>query len=535
MDILSNTAASLPKKRGRPRKNNPERVAKRELAESSLEEFIKLVHPNRLLGNIHRSVINWWTSPEASTHQLLLLPRDHMKSALVAYRVAWELTRDPTLRVLYISSTANLAKKQLKFIKDIITCDAYRSYWPEMVNKEEAKREKWTEGEISVDDPRRAAESIRDPSIFTAGLTSNIVGLHCDIAVLDDVVVVGNAYTEEGRERVKDQYGLLSSIETVGAREWVVGTRYHPLDLYKDLISMEIEEFDEYGNKVGAKPLFEVKQEQVETAGDGSGQFLWPKQQRNDGKWFGFDESVLRTKRAQYLNKIHFRAQYYNDPQDVESSPIQRDLFQYYDPNKLSNQNYAWHYVRERLNVVAAVDFAYSTNKKSDYTSIVVLGVDGRSNYYILEIDRFKTDKISDYFQHILKLYQKWGFRKIRCEVSVAQQVIVRDLKENYIRPHGLTLAVDEFRPTRWIGSKEERIMAILEPRYANRQIWHYPHGNTQVLEEELIFQNPAHDDVKDALASAIDFATVPVNVFRSYSSNPVTNFSYHSKFGGVI
>lgn len=519
-------------KRGRP--TNASRDDKRKLAESSLEEFINLVHPKRLLGNIHRHVINWWTGSSAGTHQLLLLPRDHMKSALIAYRVAWELTRDPTLRVLYISSTANLAKKQLKFIKDILTCDQYRLYWPEMVNKDEAKREKWTEGEISLDDPRRSAESIRDPSIFTAGLTSNIVGMHCDIAVLDDVVVVGNAYTEEGRERVKDQYGLLSSIETVNAREWVVGTRYHPLDLYNDLISMKVDIYDEVGNVTESTELFQVEEHAVETAGDGSGQYLWPRQQRNDGKWFGFDENILRTKRAQYLNKIQFRAQYYNDPQDVASSPIQRDLFQYYDPQHLSHQNYAWFYRRERLNVVAAVDFAYSTGKRSDYTSIVVLGVDGRSNYYILEIDRFRTDKISDYFQHILKLYQKWGFRKIRCEVSVAQQVIVRDLRENYIRPHGLTLAVDEFRPTRWLGSKEERIMAILEPRYANHQIWHYPHGNTQVLEEELIFQNPAHDDVKDALASAIDFATIPINVFKQFNSNPVSNFTFHSKFGGV-
>lgn len=520
------------KKRGRP--TNESRKESRILAESALEEFIKLVAPKRLLGNIHREVIDWWTSDNASTHQLLLLPRDHMKSALVAFWVAWMLTKDPTLRILYISSTANLAKKQLKFIKDIITSDTYRLYWPEMVNKDEAKREKWTEGEISVDDPRRAAESIRDPSVFTAGLTSNIVGMHCDIAVLDDVVVVGNAYTEEGRERVKDQYGLLSSIETVGAREMVVGTRYHPLDLYQDLISMEIDEYDEVGNVIQSKPLFDVKEHAVETAGNGSGQYLWPRQQRSDGKWFGFDETILRTKRAQYLNKVQFRAQYYNDPQDVESSPIQRSLFQYYDPGHLSNQNYNWHYRNQRLNVVAAVDFAYSTNKKADFTSIVVVGVDGNSNYYILEIDRFKSDRISDYFQHILKLYQKWGFRKIRCEVSVAQQVIVRDLRENYIRPHGLALAVDEFRPTRWLGSKEERIMATLEPRYANHQIWHYPHGNTQVLEEELIFQNPAHDDVKDALASAIDFATVPLNHFRiQKAKEPV--FNYHARFGGVV
>lgn len=523
-------------KRGRPSKTlSDELLEKKALCESSLEEFIKYVHPRRVLGNIHRHVINWWCSADAKNHQLLLLPRDHMKSALVAYRVAWELTKDPTLRILYISSTSNLATKQLKFIKDILTNDHYRRLWPDMVNKDEMKREKWTEREISIDHPLRKEWNVRDPSIFTAGLTSNIVGMHCDIAVLDDVVVAGNAYTEDGREKVKDQYSLLSSIETVNAREWVVGTRYHPKDLYYDLVQMEVYEYDELGNVSHARPLFEVTEHAVESVGDGSGEFIWPRQQGSDGKWFGFDSKILGDKRAQYLNKVHFRAQYYNDPHDLDSSPIQRDLFQYYEPSYLSRRDGRWYFKGQRLNVVAAVDFAYSQGKRSDSSSIVVVGVDGINNYYILEIDRFKTDKISDYFQRILKLYEKWGFRKIRAEVSVAQAVIVRDIKENYIKPLGLSLGVEEYRPSRWQGSKEERIMATLEPRYANRQIWHYVGGNCQALEEELVSANPAHDDIKDALASAVDFAVAPFNEFKMNRDKPREyGYSYHSAFGGV-
>ena len=509
------------------------REERRQLAEASLEEFIKLVHPNRVLGNIHREVISWWTSSNAKSHQLLLLPRDHMKSALIAYRVAWELTRDPTLRVLYISSTSNLATKQLKFIKDIFTNDTYRLYWPDMVCKEEAKREKWTEREISLDHPKRKEENIRDPSIFTAGLTSNIVGMHCDIAVLDDVVVQSNAYTEEGREKVRDQYGLLSSIESANAKEWAVGTRYHPNDLYSTLLEMMIESFDELGSINERVPLFETKEHAVETAGDGTGQFLWPLQQRSDGKWFGFNDKILAQKRAQYVNKVHYRAQYYNDPADVDSSPIQRSQFQYYDPTWLTRRDGTWSFKGNRLNVVASVDFAYSTAVKSDYSCIVVVGVDGNHNYYILDIDRFKTAKPSAYFEHILKLFEKWGFRKIRAEVSVAQQVLVNDLKENYIRKQGLGLVVDEYRPSRWQGSKEERILSILEPKYQNQQIYHYTGGHIQALEEELIFTNPAHDDIKDALASAIDFAIAPLNMFvRQKEYTPV--FQYHSRYGGV-
>ncbi len=213
----------------------------KERAEADLSFFIKLIHPQRVLGAVHEELITWWTRQDAKAHQLVLLPRDHGKSAMVAYRVAWEITRNPAIRVLYISSTANLAEKQLKFIKDILTNKIYRRYWPEMVNEDEGKREKWTNSEISVDHPLRRVEAIRDPTIFTAGLTTGIVGMHCDIAVLDDVVVGDNAYSDEGRSKVQTQYSFLASIEGADAKEWIVGTRYHQKDLYNDLLSTVVD------------------------------------------------------------------------------------------------------------------------------------------------------------------------------------------------------------------------------------------------------------------------------------------------------
>jgi len=356
------------------------------------------------------------------------------------------------------------------------------------------------------------------------------------------VVVTGNAYTEDGREKVKDQYGLLSSIESVGAREWVVGTRYHPADLYAQLLELSVEKYDNEGNIIDQTPLFERNSdfgipETVESNGDGSGEFLWPKQQRFDGKWFGFDREALDKKRSQYLNRTHFRAQYYNDPHDVGASAFKRDQFQYYEPGWLVERDGRFFFRDDRLNVYAAVDFAFTVNKKSDYTAIVVIGVDGKSNYYILEIDRFKTKSPSEQIKRILALHQKWGFRKIRAEVVAAQESIVTDLKESYIRPLGLALSVEDYRPGRWSGSKEERIMAVLEPKYANKQIWHYPTGNCQILEEELIYANPAHDDVKDALASVVDFASSSaptMSLYTSFKKDISSMFNYHSKFGGL-
>lgn len=506
-------------------------------AEADLESFIRLIHPQRVLGGIHLELIQWWTREEAKNYQLVLLPRDHGKSAMIAYRVAWEITRNPAIRILYISSTANLAIKQVKFIKDILTSDRYREYWPEMLHADEGRREKWSETEFSVDHPFRKAEAIRDPTVFIAGLGRSITGMHCDIAVLDDVVVFENAYTDEGRDKVASQYSLLSSIEAADAREWVVGTRYHPKDLYQTLSSKEVEYFNSMGDIEATEPLFEVFERQVESTGDGSGEFLWPRQQRYDGKWFGFDSTILAQKKAKYLDRVQFRAQYYNDPNDPEGATISRDSIQYYDRGAITRFEGRWFYKGRRLNIFASIDFAYSLNRKADYTAIVVVGIDYENNYYILDIDRFRTDKISEYFSHILRLHQKWDFRKIRAEVTAAQDVIVKDLKTNYIRVHGLALSVEDFRPSRVQGSKQERVTAILQPRYDNRQMWHFLGGNCQVLEEELLQDNPAHDDVKDCLASCVDICIPPSGqALHGGLTNRqrVDTVMVHSRFGGI-
>jgi phage terminase large subunit-like protein len=404
-------------------------------------------------------------------------------------------------------------------MKSIFTSEIYRRYWPDHVNAEEGKRKKWSMSEIMLDHPLREVEKVRDPSIFTAGLTTGITGMHCDIAVMDDVVVYENAYSKEGRERVKSQYSLLSSIEGANAREWVVGTRYHPSDLYSELMAMTQDTFDDDGDISGSDNIYEVYERAVENRGDGTGEFLWPRQQRKDGKWFGFDQKIIAKKRGQYLDRGQFRAQYYNDPSDPDNVPVSKDKFQYYERKFMSQEGGHWYFRGKRLNVVAAVDFAFSLSKKADFTAIVVVGMDSEGQVYVLDIDRFRTDRISEYFDHILQLSNKWGFRKLRAEVTVAQAVIVRQLKE-MIMDNGLAITIDEYRPQ--TKNKADRIMSILEARYDMGSIWHYKGGECQTLEEELSTRNPAHDDIIDAFSNAIDIAVRPAKGMDSQRKNNI-------------
>ena len=150
-----------------------------------------------------------------------------------------------------------------------------------------------------------------------------------------------------------------------------------------------------------------------------------------------------------------------------------------------------------------------------------------------LDIATLKTDKISDYYKEIARLYVKWEFQKIRAEVSVAQQVIVREIKEAYLKPSGLSIRIDEYRPNRYEGTKQERIAAVLEPRYDMRSVWHFKGGLCQELEEELVLQNPPHDDIKDSLANAVAISIPPMR-FTHQARKERNVVAFHPKFGGV-
>lgn len=507
----------------------------REAAENDLISFIQLVAPHRVLGGCHKEVCQWWQREGAKRHQLLLMPRDHGKSALVAYRVAQRIARDPTVRIVYLSSTSLLAEKQLKFIKDILESERFRFYWPQHVNENEMDRERWTNTEVSVDHPSRKQEGVRDPTIIIGGLTTSLTGLHGDVIVLDDIVVMENAYTGEGREKVKRQYSLLASIAGAEGEQWVVGTRYHPLDLYGEMLSLEQDIYDDEGVVVARESIYEVWERPVEDRGDGTGQFLWPRQQRPDGKWFGFDMRILAEKRGLYMDQNQFRAQYYNDPNIGGEGGIAAQYFQYYEPKHLHRADGHWWFKERRLNIYAAMDFAYSRSKQADYTVIVVIGIDWERNVYVLEIKRFKTTSIAEYYKNLFELYAKWQFRKVRAETSSAQEAIVEELKNHYIRPNGLPLSVEAFKPNRHEGTKNERIDSTLRPRYEAMAIWHYQGGNTQVLEEELSVAHPAHDDVKDALANAIAIA-IPPGQHASFrpKQKAVSGQPFHPRFGGI-
>lgn len=496
----------------------------RTLCEESFYDYIKTVAPYAVMGQVHKDFCDFLqNNPEGASYLLGLLPRGHRKSFIIGMYCCWRIMKNPAITILYYSSTTDLAEKQLRSIKQTLESKLHQKLWPDLINPVEGNRNQWSASSICVDSPIRAREGVRDSTVSTAGLTTTTTGAHADLIVLDDLVEPNNN-NPAGRRLVEERYSQMQSILNPGGRIVAVGTRYDPKDLYEHLITTYEEQYDKDGVMIGKKKSWSVFQREVEK----DGEFLWPRTKRSDGKAYGYNMQELARIKGSYIDKSQFYAQYYNDPNRIGASKYKSN-FIYYEKEQLQEQGGKWCIGGKKLNLFAAIDFAYSLSDSADSSCIAVVGETADKLYYIVEIDRFKTDRIQDYFDHVLRLHSKYGFRKLRGEATVAQSVIVKYLKDK-LATAGRPLQIEEYKPIR---DKDERMDAVLRPLYEDGRLFHYKGGNCELLENELMSAKPEHDDIKNAVADAIEIATPPFEVFTQAFKRLHTK--HYGAFGGTI
>lgn len=513
----------------------------REAAENDLFAFARLINHNYAYGDIHEKVFRWLSRDDAAKRQLILLPRGHLKSHCIATWVAWEITRKPWTSIVYLSAGEDLAKDQIYAVKNMMTNHVYRRYWPEMFHEREGDREQWSAYSFNVDHPERKRRGIRDHTLIVKTVKANFIGLHCDAIVFDDVVVPNNAYTETGRKEVQRALSQCTSILNPGGVIKAVGTRYHPRDAYQDMKDAKYRIWDEVAREfIDEVPLWEIMEEVTEDHGDGTGNFLWPRTySEQNGAWYGFDIQELERIQADYRSRnemAQFYAQYYNDPNDESTNLLDRSVFQYYDPKYLQVTPMGVRYKGKRLNVTAAMDVAWtelnsSGGKAPDYTAIAVVGIDEDGYYFVLDLERFRTSNFQVYYDNVIALANKWGFRKIIVESNAGGKLVAQEI-QRLSREAGGLISV-ETKSNAGFGAKSKlmRQYAIVNPKYELQSVFHRRDGLTSVLEEELVLERPPHDDLVDALGMAMENMKPPMKQ-REYMDDDKKVIT-DARFGG--
>lgn len=494
----------------------------RDLCESDVYEFAQWVMPDRYYGDIHKDFYHFL---QHNPHdcKLGLIPRDHQKSHCMAIFVAWLVTVKPWVTINYVSANARLVQAQMRTIKDILKSKAHRQLWPEHLNyvrdRDGTVKHKptgaWTQVEIEIDHPERKKRMVRDSTVTASTVGGTNTGLHCEVTVFDDLVTDENYQSQAEKTAVVECYKNFAKISTTGSKMYAVGTRYGDDDLYALLREIEVAYVQDDGTPV-KKPMWSIFESVVEDSPNrtGDGTFLWPRQQSPvTGEWFGFDIKELAIKKAHLQvdgDITGYYAQYYNDPNDASLDRLSRNHFKYFNPNLLIGTGAGnWEYNGKPLKLFAAADLAFTDGvgakaKKRDYTAVCVLGIDTEGYIYILDLQRFQTDKMEVYYQEIMEMTDYWGFRKIIVETNNGGKLVKRYL-EDEIRREGGFLEVEGIAHTSHDGKKEERIAQAVEPRYRSGTIYHHKGGVIKILEEELVLNRPPHRDLKDVLAICIE------------------------------
>lgn len=406
---------------------------------------------------------------EGKSKKLILIPRGHLKSSVITVGYTLQqICKNPKVRILIANATYQMAKTFLSQIKyHLQKNEKLKDLYGDLTSG----ADKWSESAITVTTPDETAYlEKKEPTVTVFGIGGSLTGQHYDIIILDDLVNRDNISTKDQIEKVKLFYkDCQPLLEKPHGRMLIVGTRWDYADLYGWIMeSPEIaQDFD-----IMVKRAYE---------GDfGKGTILFPKK---------FTWSVFEETRRQ-MGSAEFSSQYLNDPVDSETASFRRGWLKYYEDADVKGVF---------LNIFMTIDPAISEEKSSDYTAMVVVGVDEFNNWYILEVVREHYNP-SQLINKVFDLYRKYTPLEIGLE-QVAFQKALRFYMNEEMRKNNVFLPIKELKVDNQIG-KDVRIRGLI-PRYENGTIFHRK-GAFWVdnLEDELLrFPKTPHDDIIDALS----------------------------------
>lgn len=197
-----------------------------DLARNSPDAFIELVL-GYTQAPIHREIQQHLTdsdNPSVTTH------RGAGKTDQVSIgRTAWEIGRNPDIRVKCVKNVDTEAAKITDATRRIIDSPKFREVFPNCI----PDRNHWTGQSFRV---QRQAVGEKEPTYQAYGVLSTATGGRADLLIYDDICDAKNTIQEPAkRESVRVAYqNTFQPMLVKGGRCWRVYTPYHIADITAD-------------------------------------------------------------------------------------------------------------------------------------------------------------------------------------------------------------------------------------------------------------------------------------------------------------
>jgi hypothetical protein len=185
-------------------------------------------------GRYCQSMIEWSGEPDKDNPKLTnykwkmtLWPRGSFKSAVFdTGMAAWEIAKDPNIRILVCSETGKQARKFVKKTMEIVDSDWFKERW----GVHRGANWKLAQGEFTS--ALRTVVHEKEPTILAAGVGEVQTGSHWDLVIMDDICSQENTKNPESIESLWFWFGETLAQLDPGCRLFVIGTLHHFADIY---------------------------------------------------------------------------------------------------------------------------------------------------------------------------------------------------------------------------------------------------------------------------------------------------------------
>lgn len=423
-----------------------------------------------LLTNWHHKAICWQLDrimQGDNTRLIVAMPPRNLKSIAISVAwVAWMLGRDPTLRIICVSYSAELSKKLARDCLAIMQSDLYQRLFPNTQIKRGAG--------AGMD-----FETTKGGGRLSTSVGGTLTGRGGDVIIIDDPIKPDDAMSEVERRNVLEWYSntLVSRLnDKVRGSIILVMQRLHEEDLAGHLLEaggwhhLTLQAIAEEDQLIPVGP----NQTHLHRAGTA----LHPDR----------EPITLLEQLKSEMGTARFSAQYQQRPVPAEGLHVQRAWFRYYEtlPQKQPGDT-----------IVQSWDTASKTGVFNDY-SVCVTALIREGKFYILDVYRAKL-KFPDLVHKVKALAHRWDANALLVEDAASGQQLIQTLKDKPTLgvPRPIARKPDADKVTRFSG-QSHRIEAgeLVLPKDAPWLV--------EFQRELLGFPNLKHDDQVDALTQLL-------------------------------
>lgn len=425
----------------------------------------------------------WYDAMDDPTLERVFImgPRFHAKTSTILTYVTRVICEDHHLRVGILSQTDGLAKHFLAEVKHELQSNMELR---ETYNGGHSfVGDTWNAHQIVLNDAREGPRGItgKDVTMFSVSRGAQITGYHCDLLIIDDLESKESTDSDTMRQNTREWWAReVTPVVVPGGKMIATGTRKHWDDIYSYWLKPDS----------GWTVIDLVKSVYMD-----DGTPIWKEM---------WDVQALEHKKREMdaQDLLAWPQEFLNSPRPAETQMFYPDRWPKYD-------RAPW-----GMEVLQFWDLAISEKTTADWTVGWTIGVDDKSNVYLLEQRRGHWD-FNRTLAEIADMGNAWskpdasghlaaiGIEQVAYQAAAVQEALRRTMlpivpvvpdKDKVVRARLLE--------ARAAAGKVLRPVTKLESGFEQDPAWWL-----EFAAEALYFPAGSHDDQIDALAGAIRLA----------------------------